>query len=428
MTCWVISAVLLVTGLTHASTKINQNSKSILILGSSKSKALHLARLFKANGYVTVLCETKQFPIVFSSWSRYCDHFFKLSSPHEAPNLYIQEIVNIAKKHNATYFVPMEARYVQWDIEVISKISEFCFPLTCDEETFEELDNKFRFSQRIKQMKLRGPICEYITQKDQVLKFLSNSSGTGYILKPVVYDAYHRGGINIPSDPEKLETYLESKNISETFPYVLQNRLVLPECASCTLVLKSNILAHTVGYSSRIHQSFDHADQPEITQWVKDFVEKYPKPITGWLTIDFMKSPEDGHFYPLECNPRLGSSFMQFQRYDNIVEDIEHHLGINPNKTNSAAVYKAKLKEPSVKQLYWLMNELWVMLSNLHNFQVLKKRLTIIRRGKEAVFEFNDPLPFLFLCFAQTPAIIIKNMFVLNDFRIVDYCVSGLRY
>ena len=418
--------MLSIIGVIHVEPK--PSSKTILILGAKKSKALHLARLFKAKGYTTILCDLKGFPFVLSEWSVYCDHFYRTSNPLEAPNLYIQQIVTIAKKHNATFFVPLEPRFVPWDIAVISKISEFCIPLACDEATFDELDDKYKFSKRIKQLKLRAPICEHITTKDQVKQVLSMSSQGEYILKPVVYDAYHRGEIDLPKDTESLDTYLERKNISEEFPYVLQNRLTLPECASCTLVIKGKILAHTVGYSSRIHQSFDHVDQPEITQWVKDFVDRYPKPITGWLTIDFMKSPDDGHFYPLECNPRLGSSFMQFQQCDNIVDDIERHLAVHTSKARSDVQLQAEPKEPSVKQLFWLMNELWLILTSLNNTKMLKKRLSILCRGKEAIFEFRDPLPFFFLNFAQIPLMITRNLYTLQEFRTVDYNISALRY
>ena len=427
--CFVISKLLLSAGIFRNMNNVCNSSKSILILAGSKGKALHMARLFKREGFVTIICETKKFPIVAAGWSIYCDNFYKLEDPFKSPNDYTRQVISIAKKYRATYFLPIEPRHVQWDIDVISNISEFCTPLTVDGQVLDELDNKFTFNRCLKRLNLRAPVCEYITRSDQVKRFLNDADSTDFVLKPVLYDGFQRGDINIPNDLAKLEDYLDTKNISETFPYVMQNRLVLPELASCTLVIKGEFIAHTVGNSSPVHQSFDHIDHSEITQWVQEFIKRYPEPITGWLTFDFMKSPEDGHFYAIECNPRLNSAYLLFQPSDGIVEEIEHRLGSVPDKTTPIQTSNNYVPiEPSVKQNYWLINELWVMLTNVNNMKVLRERMRIIWTGKEAIFEFRDPLPFFVLCFAQTPALIIKNMFTLTPFRIIDYCCSGLKY
>ena len=312
---------------------------------------------------------------------------------------------------------------------MIVKISEFCTPLTVYGQILEELDNKFTFNQCLKRLKLRAPICEYITNKDQVNQLVNNSKGIDYILKPVLYDSYQRGDINIPNNPAKLEEYLNTKAISDANPYVLQNCLILPELASCSLVINDKIVAHTVGNSSPVHQSFDHIEHPEVTQWVQDFIKRYSKSITGWLTFDYMKSPEDGHYYAIECNPRLNSAYLLFQQNDGIVKAIERRLGTVPE--NSATSQKSDdfvPIEPSLKQNYWLINELWTLLTNITDFKFIRERLYIIWTGHEAVFEFMDPSPFFVLYFGQTPALIIKNMFgEMTPFRTIDYCCSGLK-
>ena len=430
--CFLIGKLLILTGVAGNPKKYpceGFSTKCILILAGSKCKALHMCRLFKREGYVTIICETKKFPIVAAGWSVYCDYFYKLDDPFKAPNEYERQVINIAKKHSATYFLPIEPRHVQWDNNVIAKISEFCTPLTVYGQILEELDNKFTFNQCLKRLKLRAPICEYITNKDQVKRLVNNSKGTDYILKPVLYDSYQRGDINIPNNPAKLEEYLSTKAISDANPYVLQNRLILPELASCSLVINDEIVAHTVGNSSPVHQSFDHIEHPENTQWVQDFIKQYSKSITGWLTFDYMKSPEDGHYYAIECNPRLNSAYLLFQEKDGIVKEIERRLSTVPE--NSAASQKSDNFvpiEPSLKQNYWLINELWTLLTNITDIEVLRERMYIIWTGHEAVFEFMDPLPFFVLYFGQTPALIIKNMFGgMTPFRKIDYCCSGLK-
>ena len=212
-------------------------SKSVLILAGSKGKALHLARLFKAAGYTTVVAEVELFSIVATSWSNCVDSFSKLPNPAQHADQYVDTVISLVKQHKPTFFIPIEPRHVKWDIDIISKISETsCMPLAFDEETFDKLDNKFTFCQMLQDINLRAPLCQEVTNKSQVKKHMEESNFNHFILKPVLYDARFRNEIHIPSDPVKMEAFLESRHISSAFPYVLQNRLTQPEYSSCTLV------------------------------------------------------------------------------------------------------------------------------------------------------------------------------------------------
>jgi len=127
--------------------------------------------------------------------------------------------------------------------------------------------------------------------------------------------------------------------------------------------------------------------------------------LTGFLTFDFMCSPKDGLPYPLECNPRLQTSHILFQRDDNVIKELENHLA---DKTYSCPVIK-----PKTKETFWLLREIsFILLSFLSfDFKTVVERSGVVARGKEAVFEWLDPLPFLILNFVQIPGRIIANLF-----------------
>ena len=82
---------------------------------------------------------------------------------------------------------------------------------------------------------------------------------------------------------------------------------------------------------------------------------------------------------------------------------------------------------PSTKQIYWIINELWVLLSSLGDLDIIKEHLHILASGREAVFDSSDPLPFLVLNFGQMPALILTNLVILQPFNIVDFCCSSLK-
>ena len=190
------------------------------------------------------------------------------------------------------------------------------------------------------------------------------------------------------------------------------------------------MVAHTVGNSSPVHQTMDDIHQPEVDQWVEDFLGSYPRSLTGWLTFDFMRSPEDGLIYPIECNPRIHSCFILFEKEDQLIKLLEKALlegfgeKVQDEGKDSQEIQPLR---PSTKQIYWIINELWVLLSSLGDVDIIKEHLHILATGREAVFDSSDPLPFLVLNFGQMPALILANLVILQPFNIVDFCCSSLK-
>ena len=186
------------------------------------------------------------------------------------------------------------------------------------------------------------------------------------------------------------------------------------------------MVAHTVGNSSPVHQTMDHIHQPEVDQWVEAFLASFPRTLTGWITFDFMRSPEDGLIYPIECNPRIHSCFILFEKEDGLIKLLEQSLLQGFRQTNEDSQEIQPLR-PSTKQIYWIINELWVLLSSLGDLDIIKEHLHILASGREAIFDSSDPLPFLALNFAQMPALILSNLVILQPFNIVDFCCSSLK-
>ncbi len=404
--------------------KLSQNVKCVLIMSGAKGNALHLTRLFKADGYKTIVCETVNFPVVATAWSNCCDYFYKIPDPLERSKKYVAQIIEIAKFHKANFFIPMEPRHNIFDSRVIAKIQDFCFPLTTTEDTFEELENQASFCDRMNDMDLRVPFCQLVTSANEAMVTITTSDYTDFIIKPLNANSRHQNNIDVPKEQEQLIPYLNSKRISRHAPFVLQNRLSTPEYASCTMVVNGNIVAHQIGNHSSMYQHINSIQHVEISEYVHNFVYRYPRPLNGWLTLDFMQSPEDGHFYPVECQPSLNSSYILFNKEDGLIKVLEDQVDSNKNNNNYG---DTQVVQPSVKEAYWLMNELWLIVSHICKPDIILHHLLILITGKEATFDRNDPLPFMMLNFAQIPALIIKNLFNLQPFKIVDYCSSSLR-
>ncbi|KAK7098791.1 uncharacterized protein [Littorina saxatilis] len=308
--------------------------KCVLILAGAKGKALHLARLFKAEGYTTVMAESEMYSFAGASFSNNVDAFHSLPTPGDNPQGYVTAVLDLVKEHNPDIFVPLDPRTVDLDIQVISLLPQSCFPLVCGASVFKELDDKSSFMAALEAAGIRSPKTQLVQSQQEAFDFLKGKA-EHYVFKPVLYDNVSRTNIFPLQDLEELDRYLVDSGVSRSKPYVIQERLVGPEMSSVSLILNGEILAQSVGFSSPVHQTHNQVHCPEIETWIESFVRLYPKEIVGWITMDYMKSPLDGQYYPLECNPRLGTNFMLFTDKQGIIPRLQ--AAVDQARTSSGS-------------------------------------------------------------------------------------------
>ena len=116
--------------------------------------------------------------------------------------------------------------------------------------------------------------------------------------------------------------------------------------------------------------------------------------LTGQISFDFIQA-EDGRVYAIECNPRTHSAITMF--YD--------HPGV-------AAAYLERGRPlieplPTSRATYWLYHELWHLLAHPASFP---QRLRTVLHGKEAIFAWSDPLPFLMAHHLQMPWLLLQSL------------------
>ena len=78
---------------------------------------------------------------------------------------------------------------------------------------------------------------------------------------------------------------------------------------------------------------------------------------------------------------------------------------------------------PSSRPTYWLYHELWRMLSRP---STAGERLRVILRGKEAIFDWSDPLPFLLVHHLQIPLLLVTNLLARKDWIRIDFNIGKL--
>lgn len=91
---------------------------------------------------------------------------------------------------------------------------------------------------------------------------------------------------------------------------------------------------------------------------------------------------------------------------------------------------KEPLKEPlqplpNSKPTYWLYHEVW-RLNEIRSLQQLQNWVRNIRRGTDAIFDINDPLPFLTVHHWQIPILLLDNLRRLKGWIRIDFNIGKL--
>lgn len=413
-----LTSPLILLSLLYKSLVLNKNSTDaekrpcVVIFAAAKSKALHFIRLFHAAGYRTVAVGSDFYPTTLTAWSVYCDKYYTITSPlsEQTREAYMREAVEIVMRERADVMIQIEPRFTPCDVDVnriVEKQLPGCAILAFSPETYACLDNKVTFNKRLHELGIRAPRSTIVTNNEELLEYISRKPDATFILKPVEYVQELRLNIEIPKDAKQLARFLDIKKISKNRQFIVQEKLIGPEVASFTIVVDSRVIAQIISEQAvnQMWMKIVDRPQPQVEAWITDFLEKFEEPLTGFLTFDHMFSPVDGLSYPLECNPRIHTNAMLFDIGDNLIEELSKHLA---DRTHSCEVITTRHHET-----YWLLREVALILQSIVRCEVgvAVERLGVVMRGREAVFKWLDPLPFLALNFVQIPGRIVTNMF-----------------
>ncbi|MDF5727724.1 MAG: ATP-grasp enzyme [Rhizonema sp. PD38] len=416
--CTVVLATLLWNFFSRSFNKqvvLNENPKNILIGGGRMTKTLQLARSFHAAGHRVILFDLEQHWFSGYRFSNSVARFYTVPDSHKDISGYTQAVRVIAKKENIDFFVPVgifAASY--FDSERKPVLSGYCENFHFDADTMKMLDNKFTFAQIARSLSLSVPKSFLITDSEQVLNFDFTNEKRKYILKTIVYDSVLRLDLTkLPMEsPEKMEIYVKSKPISQDTPWILQEFIPGTEYCTHSAVRNGELTVHCCCKSSAFQVNYENVEHPEIQEWVIHFVKELQ--LTGQLSFDFIQA-EDGTIYALECNARAHSAITMYYNHPGLADAyLNHEPPVEPLQPLSNS-----------KPTYWLYHELW-RLNEIRSLKQLQKWFKNIWRGKDAIFEVNDPLPFLMVHHWYIPLLLLDSLRSLQSWVRIDFCIGKL--
>jgi hypothetical protein len=75
---------------------------------------------------------------------------------------------------------------------------------------------------------------------------------------------------------------------------------------------------------------------------------------------------------------------------------------------------------------YWIYHEVWRLLTHLFSPQFVWQRCQIIAQGKDAIFDWDDPLPFLMVHHWQIPLLLWGNLCQPKAWIRIDFNIGKL--
>lgn len=386
--------------------------KKILLTGGKMTKALQLARSFHRAGHEVFLVETHKYWLSGHRFSQAIKKFYTVPAPERYPDQYAEALLAIVKHQGIDVFIPVSSPVASfYDAIAGTLLSPACEVLHFSPEITQMLDDKFRLCQKARELGLSAPKSFLITDPQQILEFDFGADRSQYILKSIRYNSVSR--LDLTRLPfVGMADYVRTLPISPDNPWIMQEYIVGQEYCTHSTVRQGKIRLHCCSRSSPFQVNYEQVDKPEILAWVEHFVEKLH--LTGQISFDFMQTA-DGTVYPIECNPRTHSAITMF--YD--------HPGMADAYLEDSHGERPIVPLPSSKPVYWLYHELW-RLTEVRSWSDLQAWCHKILSSKDALFQLDDPLPFLTVPHWQISLLLLSNLRRLKDWVRIDFNIGKL--
>ncbi|MDH6058107.1 ATP-grasp domain-containing protein [Umezakia ovalisporum] len=389
--------------------------RTVLVSGGKMTKALQLARCFHGAGHRVILIETHKYWLSGHKFSRAVSAFYTVPSPQSDPEGYIQSLVAIVKKEKVDFYVPVCSPVASYyDSLAKPALSAYCEVFHFDADITKMLDDKFAFTEQGRSLGLSVPKSFQITDPQQVINFDFSQETRKYILKNIAYDSVRRLNLTkLPCDtPEETAAFVNSLPISAQNPWIMQEFIPGKELCTHSTVRDGELRLHCCSNSSAFQINYQNVENPQIRQWVQQFVKSLG--LTGQVSFDFIQA-EDGTVYAIECNPRTHSAITMFYNHPGVADA---YLGKTPQ---AAPVEPLANSKPT----YWLYHEIW-RLTGIRSWKQLQTSVNTLVGGTDAIFCFDDPVPFLTLYHWQIPLLLLKNLQDLKGWVKIDFNIGKL--
>lgn len=378
--------------------------RALLITDGVQTKSLHVIRILAKAGHRIILVESDQYKHSASSWSKYV-YRTRYVPHHDLKTIdkYIDGVVKVAIDEKVDWFVPISKTYSAIpNYMVEQKLAEVCPRIRCfgfgSLELALLLNDKRLFLGECQRLGLSVPDFKVISRLERLYELRDEKffEKRHYFLKPVKDYNEDRGNFKrIPHDVSAFKEYMKEygPKITVDRPYFLCEYINGREYSSNVVCRNGKILAFQVCPSSSYQVDYDSIDHQEIEEWATEFCSQMK--LTGGLCFDFIQDHQTESIYCIECNPRLHSAITSFHCDPKLAVAFQAALEPENVEDEELEMVLFPIKPPRQSpHVYWLYHEVYKLFTGR---QGIGELFSTLAHGKEAVYDIDDPLPFLIL-------------------------------
>jgi predicted ATP-grasp superfamily ATP-dependent carboligase len=415
----VVAACLVYRGVRRASGSdrgrmTSSDPKTVLVSGGKMTKALQLARSFHQAGHRVVLVESDRYWFAAHRFSRAVDRFHTLPAPEHPA--YVDALMDVVEREGVDVYVPVTSPVGSLcDSRAMPRLATRCEVVHVGPDLIERLDDKHVFATTATGMGLSAPKSVLVTDPADVLGFDFSGEPRQFILKSIRYDSIRRLDLTrLPCPtPAEMEAFVRSLPISPENPWVMQEFIPGTEYCTHGTFRDGRLTVHCCCASSAFQINYAHVEKPVIEDWVRRFGADLG--LTGQASFDFIEADDDGRTYAIECNPRTHSAITMLYNHPGLADAYLRDFG-------EATVRPTATSRPT----YWLYHEVWRLFCALGSPAKAIERLRVIARGKDAVLDWRDPLPFLMLHHWHVPILLLRDLRERRGWFRIDFNIGKL--
>lgn len=384
-----------------------RKKRTVLISGGSTLQALHLARNFYSAGARVIVFEFEGL-FALARFSTAVNKFYTIpkTGQHSA-NEYINALMDIVEKEKPTLFIPVSATSPAYFDSLAKPHLELagCQKVFCPgAQEVAVLDDIGHVLKKCESRNIPVPPYRVLNSKDDLLRLYDSGFMNNFrnvLVATGMNGIIDRQKLILPANKRDLKLPFE---ISEEKPYIVLRDVPGKHYVTCTTVKDSKVIANvTCGIQSESRNLVPETN-PEIEKWLAEFFEKVRlvRNINGHVSFRFVKSDASGNL--LTLGARVGVT-ISYLCYTGVQPRVVAKPCPHFERRNSGPMVQPKhflpatvvetMKNPSVKSFEQLVG-------------------TVLNR-REALFVFNDPLPYIAFYHFQLPLQKVSNFLKRNS-------------
>ena len=279
-----------------------------MITGARAPVALHLARLFAADGHQVVLAESQGWPLARAT--RFAT-YVRLPSPNRSLQAYGEALTRACQTHTIDLIIPTceEVLYLAAARDLLGVNLPIAAMPFAD---LKRVHNKFTFSQLVQTSPVTAPDTRLLTTQGDLDKVPAGE----WIFKPV----WSRFGDRVMVRPDRAA--LAGLTPSEADPWVAQAWLPGEELCVHAVAYNGVCVAHQAyrpiwraGDDKGAGVAVTAVMDNDISAFVADFVIR--QAWHGQVSFDFRRDTH-GQLHVIECNPRATTGAHFFAASDHL--------------------------------------------------------------------------------------------------------------